>query len=52
MDYNYYAAASQQPYQFMGLPPTPSHTNVISGDEFNRESPPVRIYGMDKSSED
>jgi len=44
MDYSYYAAANQQqPYQFLGLPPTPSHTNIISGDEFSNGSPPVSI---------
>lgn len=46
MDYSYYAAANQQPYQFLGLPPTPSHTNAgISGDEFSNGSPPVSILG-------
>jgi hypothetical protein len=38
MDYTYYAAANQQqPYQFLGLPPTPSHN------EFSNGSPPVSI---------
>jgi hypothetical protein len=44
MDYTYYANANQQPYQFLGLPPTPSRTNVISGDEFSSVSPPVSIH--------
>ena len=42
MDYNYYASANQQPYQFIGLPPTPSRSN-INGDEFGNGSPPVSI---------
>jgi len=40
MDYSYFAAAAPQPYQFMGLPPTPAHTNIISADEFSNGSPP------------
>jgi hypothetical protein len=38
MDYSYFPP---QPYQFLGLPPTPSHTNNINSDEFSNESPPV-----------
>ncbi|OBT39108.1 hypothetical protein VE00_10333 [Pseudogymnoascus sp. WSF 3629] len=40
MDYNYYANANQQPYQFLGLPPTPSRSN-INGDDFGNGSPPA-----------
>lgn len=44
MDYSYYAPGNQQqPYPFLGLPPTPSHTNIISGDEYSNGSPRVSI---------
>jgi AP-1-like transcription factor len=39
MDYSYFTAA-QQPYQFLGLPPTPAHTNSANSDDFSN-SPPV-----------
>jgi len=37
MDYPYFTAAPQ-PYQFLGLPPTPAHTNTNS-DEFSNSPP-------------
>lgn len=43
MDYPYYSAAPQ-PYQFLGLPPTPAHTahaGSANSDDFSN-SPPVR----------
>ncbi len=46
MDYNYYANANQQPYHFLGLPPTPSRSN-INGDDFGNGSPPVSISACD-----
>jgi hypothetical protein len=39
MDYPYFASAPQ-PYQFLGLPPTPAHTNSGNSDEFSNGSPP------------
>jgi len=40
MDYPYFTAAPQ-PYQFLGLPPTPAHTGSANSDDFSN-SPPVR----------
>ncbi|KAL3419910.1 bZIP transcription factor [Phlyctema vagabunda] len=40
MDYPYFQAAPQ-PYQFLGLPPTPSHTNSAHSDDFSNGSPPM-----------
>jgi AP-1-like factor len=40
MAYQYFTAAPQ-PYQFVGLPPTPAHTGSTGSDDFNN-SPPVR----------
>ena len=40
MDYPYFTAAPQ-PYQFLGLPPTPAHTTSANSDDFSN-SPPVR----------
>jgi AP-1-like factor len=40
MDYSYFNGAPQ-PYQFLGLPPTPGHTGSAASDEFSN-SPPVR----------
>ncbi|RDW77483.1 hypothetical protein BP6252_05536 [Coleophoma cylindrospora] len=43
MDYPYFQPAPQ-PYQFLGLPPTPSHTNSAHSDEFSNGSPPMEQY--------
>jgi AP-1-like transcription factor len=40
MEYPYFTAP--QPYQFLGLPPTPAHTSANSDDFSN--SPPVRDH--------
>ncbi|KAN0110714.1 hypothetical protein V8E51_007101 [Hyaloscypha variabilis] len=42
MDYPYFTAA-QQPYTFLGLPPTPAHTGSSNSDDFSN-SPPVRDH--------
>jgi len=42
MDYPYFTAAPQ-PYQFLGLPPTPAHTGSANSDDFSN-SPPVRDH--------
>ncbi|TVY17448.1 Fluconazole resistance protein 3 [Lachnellula arida] len=43
MDYPYFTTAAPQAYPFVGLPPTPSHTNSISEHDFcSNPSPPVR----------
>jgi AP-1-like factor len=39
MDYPYFTAAPQ-PYQFLGLPPTPAHTGSANSDDFSNS--PVR----------
>jgi AP-1-like factor len=39
MDYSYFTPAQQQ-YPFLGLPPTPAHTNSANSDEYNN-SPSV-----------
>lgn len=41
MEYPYFTAA-QQPYQYMGLPPTPGQTASTHSDEFSN-SPSVRV---------
>jgi AP-1-like factor len=38
MDYPYFTAAPQ-PYQFLGLPPTPAHTGSANSDEFSNSPP-------------
>ena len=43
MDYSYFAAVPQQHHQFMGLPPTPAHTNPINSEEFNNTSGAVSL---------
>ena len=43
MDYPYFTAAAQQPYQFLPLPPTPAHTGSSNSDDFSN-SPPVRDH--------
>lgn len=43
MDYSYFAAVPQQHHQFMGLPPTPAHTNGANSDEFSNGSGAVRL---------
>jgi hypothetical protein len=35
MDYSFFTAMPQQHPQFMGLPPTPGHTNPVNSDEFS-----------------
>lgn len=40
MDYPYFQPAPQ-PYQFLGLPPTPSHTHSVHSDDFSNGSPPM-----------
>ena len=42
MDYPYFTAAPQ-PYQFLGLPPTPAHISSSNSDDFSN-SPPVRDH--------
>jgi AP-1-like factor len=44
MDYPYFNAAPQ-PYQFLGLPPTPAHTGSANSDDFSN-SPPVRVQSF------
>lgn len=44
MDYSYFAAVPQQHHQFLGLPPTPSHTNGVNSDDFSNGSPPVSPF--------
>lgn len=38
MDYPYFTAAPQ-PYQFLGLPPTPAHTGSANSDDFSNSPP-------------
>jgi AP-1-like factor len=38
MEFPYFAAAPQ-PYQYLGLPPTPSHTHSANSDDFSNSSP-------------
>jgi hypothetical protein len=43
MDYPYFQNAAPQPYQYVGLPPTPSQSASISDLDYNSNpSPPVR----------
>jgi AP-1-like transcription factor len=45
MDYPYFTSAAPQAYPFVGLPPTPSHTNSISEHDFSSNpSLPVRSH--------
>jgi AP-1-like factor len=50
MDYPYFTTApqQQQPYHFLGLPPTPAHTGSDNSDHFSN-SPPVREFHNDQS---
>lgn len=46
MDYSqhFYGSGGAQPYQFLGIPPpTPSHSHSVASDEFNQQSPVVRM---------
>lgn len=42
MDYSFFAPAPQ-PYQYLGLPPTPAHTHSGTSEDFSN-SPPVRPF--------
>jgi hypothetical protein len=51
MDYSYFTAVPEHHHQFLGLPPTPDHTNGANTDEFTNGSPPVSLpYLMVRSS--
>jgi len=43
MDYQYFTAAPQ-PYQFVGLPPTPAHTGSNTSDDFANSPPDTFDY--------
>lgn len=47
MDYPYFTAAPQ-PYQFLGLPPTPAHTGSANSDDFSNS--PVRGVPLNLAS--